>query len=133
MRSTRIMSTDDQLLDFGRRTSQAMGILTQVPISLSGNIVLVSFIFIEHPLQFNMLLGCDYVYAMKFVLSKLFHVMYFPDNESNATINQFYFLDSPPSLDYRESLSFIYSQCFNSHFLATSELCGLIPLVFNCY
>ena len=64
-----------------------MGILTQLPVTLSGKTVLVDFMVIEDPLDFNMLLGCDYVYAMKVVVSTLFRVMHFPRNESIVTVN----------------------------------------------
>ena len=43
-----------------------------------------------------MILKCDYVYAVKFVVSMLFHVMYFPHNESIITINLLEFVDTSP-------------------------------------
>ena len=57
---------------------------------------LSQFMVIEDPLDFNMLLGCDYVYAMKVVMYTLFRVMHFPHNESIITINQLSFIDPPP-------------------------------------
>ena len=73
-----------------------MGIVTQVPIMLSGKTILVDCMVIEDPLEFNMLLGCDYIYHMKVVVSTLFHVMYFPHDKSIVTINQLPFVDPPP-------------------------------------
>ena len=70
------MSNASQLLAFDR-TCIALGILAQIPITLGGKTVLVDFMVIEDPLDFNMLLGCDYVYAMQVVMSTLFRVMYF--------------------------------------------------------
>ena len=87
MGSPSLMLTDSQLLAFDRRTCVALGILPQTPVTLGGKTVLVDFMVIEDPLDFNMLLGCDYVYAMKLVVSTLFRVMYFPPNESIATID----------------------------------------------
>ena len=52
---------------------------------------------IEDPLDFNMLLGWDYVYAMQAVVSTLFYVIYFNHGEEIVTIDQLDFLD--PSLD----------------------------------
>jgi hypothetical protein len=43
---------------------------------------------VQGPLDFNMLLGCDYVSSMNVVVSKLFHVMIFPCNGSIVTIDQ---------------------------------------------
>ena len=75
MGSPSLVSTASQLLVFDRRTCIALGILTQTPITLGGNTILVDFMVIEEPLDFNMLLGRDYVYAMKYVVLTLFHVM----------------------------------------------------------
>ena len=47
---------------------------------------------VQGPLDFNMLLGHDYVYAMKVVVSTLFQVMYFPHDGKILTIDQLSFL-----------------------------------------
>ena len=96
MGSPNLMLTYSQLLDFDRRTSQALGILTQTSITLGGKIVLVDFMVIEDPLDFNMLLGHDYVYVMQVVVSTLFRVMYFSHNESIVTVDQLEFVDPSP-------------------------------------
>ena len=69
------VSTASQLLAFDRRTYVALGILAQTSVTLGGKTVLVEFMVIEDPLEFNMLLGRDYVYAMQVVVSTFFHVM----------------------------------------------------------
>ena len=66
---------------FDRRTSIALGIIAQTHVTLIGKTVLVEFMVIEDPLDFNMLLGHDYVYAMQDVVSTFFHVMYFNHGE----------------------------------------------------
>jgi hypothetical protein len=43
---------------------------------------------VQGPLDFNMLLGHDYVYSMNVVVSMLFQVMHFPHNGSIVTIDQ---------------------------------------------
>ena len=96
MGSPSLLSTDSQLLDFDRRTKQALGIITHTFVTLGGKIVLVDFMVIEDPLDFNMLLEGDYVYAMQAVVSTLFRVMYFPHNESIVTVDQLAFLDPSP-------------------------------------
>ena len=73
-----------------------MGILTQTSVTLGGNTILVDFMVIEGPLDFNMLLGHNYVYSMQVVVSTLFHVMYFNHGEEIVTINQLDFLDPSP-------------------------------------
>ena len=93
MGSPSLVSTTSQLLAFDRRTSIALGILAQTPVTLGGNTVLVDFMVIEDLLAFNMLLRHDYVYDMKFVVSMLFRVMYFPHNESIVNVDQLEFVD----------------------------------------
>ena len=64
MGSPSLVLTNSDLLAFDRRTSQALGILTQTSLTLGGKTVLIGFMVTEDPLDFNMLLGCDCVYAM---------------------------------------------------------------------
>ena len=66
--------------------SISLRILAQTPISLGGKTVLVDFMVIEDPLDFNMLLGRDYVYDMQVVVSTLFRVMHFNHGEEIVTI-----------------------------------------------
>ena len=47
---------------------------------------------VEGPLDFNLLLGRDYVYAMKAVVSTLFRVMYFPHDGKIVTVDQLSFV-----------------------------------------
>ena len=90
------MSTASQLLEFDRRTCISLGILAQTPVTLGGKIVLVDFMVIEDPLEINVLLERDYVYAMQAVVSKLFHVMYFNHGKDIVIIIQLDFLDPSP-------------------------------------
>jgi hypothetical protein len=62
--SPKLVSSSDELLDFDRRPSEYLGVLPQLPILLGEKTVLVNFIVVQVPLDFNMLLGCDYVYDM---------------------------------------------------------------------
>ena len=75
MGSPNLMSVVNQSLAFDRRPSQTLGVLIQTPVTLGGKTILVDFMVIEDPLDFNMLLGHDYVYSMKVVVSTLFRVM----------------------------------------------------------
>ena len=59
--SPSLMSTSSQLLAFDRRTSIALGIFCQTPVTLGGKTVLVDFMVIEYPLDFKILLGHYYV------------------------------------------------------------------------
>ena len=60
------------MLAYDRRPSESMGVLPQFPITLGGNIILINMVVVDHPVDFNILLGHDYVYVMNVVVSSLF-------------------------------------------------------------
>jgi hypothetical protein len=53
--------------------------------------VYIDLMVVNDPLEFNLLLMRDYVYAMRDLVSKLFRVMCFPHNGNIVTIDQFSF------------------------------------------
>ena len=56
------------LLAFNRRTSQPLGTLPQFPLTLGGKTVFIDDIVVQDPLDFDLLLGGDYVYEMKSII-----------------------------------------------------------------
>jgi hypothetical protein len=48
---------------------------------------------VQDPLDFSLLLGWDYVYAMKAIVSTLFRVIYFPHDGRVVTVDQLSFID----------------------------------------
>ena len=54
---------------------------------------------VDRPLDFNMLLGRDFSYAMNVVVSSLFRVMYFPHNRNIVTIDKLASNNHPPNLN----------------------------------
>jgi len=79
---------DSKLLVYDRRPGEYLGVLNQFPITLGGNPVLIDMVVVNHSLDFNMLIGHDYVYDMNVVVSLLLQVMYFPHNGIIVTIDQ---------------------------------------------
>ena len=86
------MLATDQILDFNHRPTAPLGILPYLPITLGGKIVCIDVMVVQVPLDFNLLLGRDYVYAMKVVVSTLFRVMHFPHDGKIVTIDQLSFV-----------------------------------------
>jgi hypothetical protein len=76
------------LLAFNRGTSQPLGILPQFPVTLEGKTVFIDVMVVRDPLDFSLLLGRDYVYAMKSIVSTLFRVISFPHDGRIVTIDQ---------------------------------------------
>jgi hypothetical protein len=81
------------LLYFNRRTNQPLGTLPQFPVTLGGKTIFIDFMVIQDPLDFSLLLGRDYVYAMKSIVSTLFRVISFPHDGRVVTVDQLSFID----------------------------------------
>ena len=86
------MPTTDQILDFNRIPTTPLGILPHLPITPEGKIVCIDVMVVQGPLNFNLLLGQDYVYARKAVVFTLFRVMHFPRDGNIVTIDKLSFV-----------------------------------------
>ena len=81
------MPATDHILTFNRRLTKPLEILPHLLITLEGKTIYIDVMVVQDPLYFNLLLGHDYVYAMKVVVSTLFRVMYFPHDGKIVTID----------------------------------------------
>jgi hypothetical protein len=88
-----LVPVTQNLLAFNRRTSQPLGTLPQFPITLGGKTVFIDVMVVQDPLDFSLLLGRDYVYAMKAIVSTLFRVISFPHYGRVVTVDQLSFID----------------------------------------
>jgi hypothetical protein len=104
-----LVSITQNLFSFNKRTNHPLGILPQFPVTLGGKTIIVDVMVVQDPLDFDLLLGRDYVYAMKAIVSTRFHVIYFPHDGRIVTIDQLSFigLDSMTYLNgsYRQTVS----------------------------
>ena len=85
--SPQLVPATDQILAFNRRPTTLLGILPHFPVTLGGKTVCIDVMVVQGPLDFNLLLGRDYVYAMKAIVSTLFRVMHFPHDGKIVTID----------------------------------------------
>ena len=67
--------------------SQPIGLFRNFPITLAGKTVCVNVEYIDAPLDYNILLGRSYTYAMSAVPSVVFCKMSFPHNGKIVTID----------------------------------------------
>ena len=69
--------------------------------TLGQKTICIDVMVVQGPLDFNLLLGRDYVYPMKAVVSTLFQVMHFPHDGKMVAIDQLLFVTPdhciPPS------------------------------------
>ena len=86
------MPATNQILSFNRRPTAPLGTLPCLPITLGGKSVCIDAMVVQGPLDFNLLLGPDYVYAMKAVVSTLFRVMHFSHDGKIVTIDHLSFV-----------------------------------------
>ena len=96
------------LLAFNRGTSQPLGILPQFPITLGGKTVIIDVMVVQDSLDFSLLLGRDYVYAMKTIVSTLFRVISFPHDGIMVTIDQLSFVGPDLTINPMTSLNGSY-------------------------
>ena len=87
------------LTAFDGGTSQPLGILPQFPITLGGKTVYIDVSVTQGSLDFSLLLGRDYVYAMGAIVSSLFRVVCFPHDGRIVTFDQLSFVrpQAPPT------------------------------------
>ena len=93
--SPQLVHVASNLTAFDGGTSQPLGILPKFPITLGGKTVYIDISVTQGALDFNLLLGRDYVYAMGALISSLFRVVCFPHDGRIVTIDQLSFA-SPP-------------------------------------
>jgi hypothetical protein len=105
MASPQLVSVTHHLLDFNKISSEPLGILPQLPITLGGETICINVMVVQGPLEFNLLLGRDYVYAMKFDVSTLFLVIHFPHNGNIVTIDQISFVSIDMTTDHLNSMN----------------------------
>jgi hypothetical protein len=65
---------------------------------------------VQDPLDFNLLLGRDYVYDTKYIVSTLFHVKYFPHDGRMVNIGQLSFIGLDMTINPMTSLHGSYMQ-----------------------
>ena len=82
--------------------SQPLWILPRLPVTLGGKTIHMDVMVVPGPLDFNLLLGHDYTYAMGALVSSIFRVVCFPHEGRIVTIDQLSFFGTdvavgPPS------------------------------------
>jgi hypothetical protein len=98
------------LLNFNRRTSQPLGTLPQFPMNLVGKTIFIDIMVVQDPLDLDLLLGRDYVYSMKAIVSNIFCVISFPHDGRMVTVDQLSFVGLDLTVNSMNSLNGSYMQ-----------------------
>jgi hypothetical protein len=97
-------------LAFNRKIGQPLGTLPQFPITLGGKTIFIDVVVVQDPLDFNLLLGRDYVCAMKSIVSIIFRVISFPHDGRVVSIDQLSFVGPDLIINLTTSLNGYYMQ-----------------------
>jgi hypothetical protein len=124
-----IVSVTQTLFDFNRRTSHPLGILPYFPINLGGKTFFIDVMVVQDPLDFDLLLGRDYVYSMKAIVSTIFRVISLPYDGRMVTIDQISFIGPNLTINPMTTLNGSYAVGITP---ATTQLCGVISHAFFC-
>ena len=99
------------LTGFDKGTSRPLGILPNVPITLKGKTVQMNVMVVQGPLDYNLLLGRDYIYCMGAIVSSLFRVMCFPhEGRVVKLVDQLSFPGSRIANSHIPSLNGLFTQ-----------------------
>jgi hypothetical protein len=94
-----ILSPSPTLLTaFDGHSFRPHGIIPSFPVQLGGKTVCVKVEVVDAPLDYNLLLGRSWTYAMKVVVAIVFWVLLFPHEGRIVTINQLSFSRHDPAL-----------------------------------
>ena len=85
------------LTTFDGRYFWLHGILPSIKVQLGGKTMSIKVEVVDAPLDYNLLLGQTWIYAMKAIVSSIFHVICFPFDDQIVTIDHMSF-DSSSSI-----------------------------------
>jgi hypothetical protein len=83
--------------DFDGHSFRPHGIIPSFPVQLGGKTVCVEVEVVDVPLDYNLLLGRSWTYAMHAVVATVFWVLLFPHEGRIVTIDQLSFSRPDPS------------------------------------
>jgi hypothetical protein len=107
------------LTAFDSHSFRPPGILPAFPIQLGGKMVEVELEVVDAPLDYNLLLGCNWTYDMVVVVSSVFRTLCFPHQGEIVMIDQLSFAYSSPSASVGLSIPVI------ENFQSTTENIGV--------
>jgi hypothetical protein len=91
------------------RPSSPEGLFQNAPVELGGKTILIDIEVIDAQLNYNILLGRSYMYAMKAVASSIFRTIMFPHNGKIVTIDQVSHYEPNPSANLDNILPLIHT------------------------
>lgn len=109
-----------ELRAFYGRLYSPLRILANLPIQLGGKTILINFVVMNGPVDYNILSGHDFIYAMNDVVSSLFWAMIFPHEGWIITIDQLSYSNPPTPQYFHNRTSPHVSHIKSMHFVSTA-------------
>jgi hypothetical protein len=107
--SPKLIPSSITLRAYDGQPSSPEGLFQNVPIELGGNTILINIEVIDALIDYNILFRRSYMYAMKAVVSSVFHTMMFPHNGKIITIDQVSHYEPNPSSNIDNILPFVHT------------------------
>ena len=95
------------LTAFDGRSFRSHGILPSLKVRLGGKTVAIEVKVVDAPLDYNLLLGRNWMYSMQAVASYVFLIVCFPHNGKIVMIDQMTFKNSPVTESLGDSVPFV--------------------------
>ena len=93
--SCELSKSTTMLTAFDGRSFRLHDILPSLKVRLGGKTVAIEVELVDAPLDYNLLLGQNWMYSMQAVASSVFCIVCFPHNKKIVTIDQMTFKNSP--------------------------------------
>jgi hypothetical protein len=91
--SPSLNESQNTLKAFNGSSFKPYGVLPSLPITLEGKMVQVKVEVFDAPLDYNLLLGRNWIDYMRTIVSTIFHVVCFPHQGKVITVNQLAFFN----------------------------------------
>jgi hypothetical protein len=105
--SPTLSQSPTMLTAFDGHSFHPHGILPAFPVQLGGKMVEVDVEVVDAPLDYNLLLGHNWTYAMTAIVSSIFHTLCFPHDGKIMTIDQLSFAYASPNASVGPSIPMI--------------------------
>ena len=129
MGSPPLQPSSTALRAYDGHSAQPQGLLTNVPVQLAGKMVLINIEVINAQLDYNLLLGRSYMYAMRAVASTVFRIMMFPHEGRVVKVDQLTYYDPKAAATPENVLPMIEQTISGAPNTDGSSIGPMLPIV----
>lgn len=105
--SLEVVPSTTLLTAFDGHSHRSHGILTSFPVCVGGKVVNVKAEIVDANLDYNILWGQNWVYAMDVIISSSFHILCFPHEGRIVTIDQMAYSPNDPNAYFTSTIPLV--------------------------